>query len=412
MKSLGSGGFVFVFAAAACVAAFAGNSVSTPDALDAARQDALDIIEAGNRPAAVHLLLETLRAIPPDKPELAAPAIGVIQLLLFTNEYLMSNEECAALYKGVFVPDLEKNPEVLAEQAMDRFIMLLMRYTDDAGMTQKEVDTSFLELVRLSHCSHKAVRLGALFMLSDPYYFHENDIIQQSADRIIAEFPGEYLAQEAQRLTLYTYRQYGTEGMAAALNKPGLEGKPNAHMQRVQAGPLGQAIGAAMRAADSGERDAQCAMKLAQAAAQAPTWPEEYAAINVLAGFHESPEAPKAREAAAQSIARARDPRVVFRARVIRMGIANNLNDTAAMLEDADALLKTADVPAVPDRNLYEDLKNGIQQAADKLAAVGQTEQAAGILERLAARFPNTLLATQMQKKIEEMRAAETPPAK
>jgi len=204
MKSPQSIASSFFFAAALCAVALATEPAPTPDSLDASRQAALDRIEAGDRPGAVRLLLDTLRAIPPDKPELAAPAIGAIQLLLFTNEYLMTNEECAALYKGVFVPDLEKNPQVLDEQAIDRFVMLLMRYTDDAGMTQKEVDASFLELVRLSHCSHKAVRLGALFMLCDPYYFYDNDIIRQSANRILDEFPNEYLAQEAQRLALYS----------------------------------------------------------------------------------------------------------------------------------------------------------------------------------------------------------------
>ncbi len=398
-------GVCLVILAIAPIASPEGSPI-TPDALDTIRQEALDAIEAGNRIEATHSLLNALRAIPPDKPELAAPAIGVIQLLLFTNEYLLSNEECAELYKNTFAPDMEKNPEVLAAQAMDRFVMLLMRYTDDAGMTQDEVNASFLELVRLSHCEHKAVRMGALFMLCDPYYLHENDMVRQSANRILEEFPGEYLAHEAQRLALYSYRKNGAEGLVARLEMPDQDGRPNPHMQRLQAGIFGQAVTESMQALDVPERNAKCVEKLARIAAQAADWPDEYAALNVMEGFHEGADAQKVRMAAAQAISRARNPKTVFRARIIRLAIARNARDMGAIMEDAHALLDTGDIPAVPDRNFYEDLKNAVQQSADKLAELGDGEKAAKLLERLAARFPNTLLASQMQEKIAALRAA------
>lgn len=368
----------------------------SPQALDEARKSALDRIEAGKRLEAVLDLLAALRGIPPDRPDLAAPALGLVQLLLFTNEYLMTNEECRDLYAGRLD---EKN------QPMDRFLVTLMRMTDDTGLQQKEVDECGRNLFELSWGEHKAVRMGALFIMSDPYYYWDTEVGHRARERFITEFPGEYLAQEAQRLPLYMKRKDGVAGFRDVLDRKDSEGKLRPLGERLRRDPVGRAVHESTSAVAPGESAPACVARLRQLAAGSGSWAERYAALNLIEGFHETEQAPIVRKAAEETLLNCEDPRVRFRARLIRMSIARNQGDAAAIIEDAQALLDTKDIPAVPDRNMYEELKNSIQQSSDKLAELGQSAKALQLLERLAARFPNTLLATQLQEKLGPLRA-------
>ena len=72
--------------------------VDSPETLDMVRQDATALIQSGQRLEAAQLLLEALGSIPGDRADLAYPAIGCVQLLMFNNEYLMAEDECIALY--------------------------------------------------------------------------------------------------------------------------------------------------------------------------------------------------------------------------------------------------------------------------------------------------------------------------
>lgn len=368
----------------------------SPQALDGARRSALDQIEAGERLDAVLDLLAALRAIPPDRPDLAAPALGLVQLLLFTNEYLMTNEECRDLYTGKFD---EKN------QPMDRFLVTLMRMTDDTGLQQKEVDECGRNLFELSWGEHKPVRMGALFIMSDPYYYWDTEVGHEARERFIKEFPDEYLAQEAQRLPLYMKRKDGVAGFRDVLDRKDSEGKMRPLGQRLREDVVGRAVQESTSAGTPAEAAPACVARLRQLAAGAGPWAQRYAAVNVIEGFHESEHAPSVRKAAEETLANCEDPRVRFRARVLRMSIARNQGDVPAIIEDAQALLDTDDIPVVPDRNMYEELRNSVLQGSDKLSELGQSARALQLLERLAARFPNTLLANKLQEKIVPLRA-------
>ena len=71
--------------------------IDSPEALDSIRQDATQLIQDGKRLEAARLLLNSLGALPKDRADLALPAIGAVRLLMFTNEYLMTDEERQAL---------------------------------------------------------------------------------------------------------------------------------------------------------------------------------------------------------------------------------------------------------------------------------------------------------------------------
>ena len=364
--------------------------VKAPEDLDAVRWEAMNLVQAGQRTEAAVLLLDTLRSLPADRADLAFPAVGAVQLLTFINEYLMTQEECEALY--ALHLDEKRSP-------MEKFLATLFRYMDDAGLSQEEVNQCARDLLRLTQCDHLPVRLGALFTMSSPYYFYDTTAGQRARDFIILEFPGEYLAQEAQRLNLYYARTGKAEGLREALERTTDAGELRAHSLRMREDPVGGAIQAALESAASAEQDAACVTALAQAAAQAPGWAEEYAALNILEGFHGGPLAAKVRGAATAAIARNRDSRAVFRARVIRMSIARNQGDAETLLEDAHALLDTDPIPVVPERNMYEELKNSIQQAADRLAELGRPADAIALLDALSARFPESLLAQRLTEK-------------
>ncbi len=368
----------------------------SPQALDEARRSALDRIEAGQRLDAVLDLLAALRAIPPDRPDLAAPALGLVQLLLFTNEYLMTNEECRTLYAGKLD---EKN------RPMDRFLVTLMRMTDDTGLQQKEVDECGRNLFELSWGDHKPVRMGALFIMSDPYYYWDTEIGHEARERFIKEFPSEYLAQEAQRLPLYMKRKEGVAGFREVLDRKDNDGNLRPLGQRLRQDTVGRAIHESTNAGKPGDAVPACMARLHQLAAGAGPWAERYAALSLIEAFQDPEHAPAVRKAAEGALANCDDPRVRFRAHLIRMSVARNQGDPAAIIEDAQALLDTEDIPAVPDRIMYEEFKNSIQQGSDKLAELGQPAKALQLVERLAARFPNTLLATKLQEKIDPLRA-------
>lgn len=378
-------------------AAFA--AIDSPEALESTRQNAMQLIQSGQRLEAARLLLDTLSALPKDRADLALSAIGAVQLLMFTNEYLMTDTERQALYSGSLD---EKNNE------MHRFLATLMRYLDDSGISQKEADECALDLYELTNCEHLPVRLGALFVMSDPYYFYDSPLAWQARDQIVAEFPGAYLAQEAQRLPLYYARIGGAKGLKQVLERTTDEGKLRADTGRTRADRVGNAIYDAVKGATPELADTACVASLAAAARAASDWAEEYAALNIAEGFHGTARAPQVRAAATEAIERNRDPRCMFRARVVRMSVARNQGDTEAVLEDADALLKLEDVPVVPDRNNYEELKNSIQQSADYLAEINQPEAARSLLERLAARFPNTTLAAKLAEKVAAIAPAAT----
>jgi len=247
--------------------------------------------------------------------------------------------------------------------------------------------------------------MGALFIMSDPYYFWDTELGHEARERFIQEFPNEYLAQEAQRLPLYMKRKEGVAGFRDVLDRKDNEGKLRPLGQRLRQDPVGGAIHESTNTGRPGDAVPACMARLRQLAAGTGPWSERYAALSLIEAFQDPEHAPAVRKAAEETLANSEDPRVRFRARLIRMSVARNQGDAATIAEDAQALLDTDDIPAVPDRIMYEQFKNDIQQGSDKLAELGQPAKALQLLERLAARFPNTLLATKLQEKIVPLRA-------
>ena len=374
------------------------SEVDSQETLDSVRQDAMRLIQSGQRLEAAQLLLETLGSLPPDRADLAYPAIGCFQLLAFTNEYLMSEEECIALYDQSLHEDTND---------MHRLIAILMRYMDDGGMNQEESNECARGIQELTVSKHQAVRLAALFVMSSPYYYYDTKLGQQARDRIAAEFPNSHLAQEAQRLNLYYARKDGGAGLKEALERTDDNGELRAHSLRMQADAVGGAVYQAVRQA--GDLDAACVAGLASEAARATDWAEEYAALNVLDGFHNTVHAQQVQDAASRAMARDRDPRCTFRALTMRMNASRILGDMDSLTSDANTLLSIDQVPAVAERNNYEEFRNSIQHAANSLAEAGRTVEACAILERLAKRFPDTLLSRKVRDHIAKIQSTRQP---
>ena len=380
-----------------CTKAFA--DIDSPEVLDGTRQDAMQLIQNGDRLNAARLLLDTLSALPKDNADLALPAVGAVQLLMFTNEYLMTDEERQALYSGSLD---EKNNE------MHRFLATLMRYMDDSGISQDEADKCAFDLQGLTFCSHLPVRIGALYTMSSPYYFKDTGLARQAREQIAREFPGSYWAIEAQRLPLYYARTGGAAALKEVLERTTDDGRPRPDVIAMRADRVGGAIYNAVKSAAPELGDARCVASLASVARNAADWADEYAALNIAEGFHNSASGPQVYAIATDTIERNRDPRCTFRARVIRMSVARNEGETLTVLEDADALLNTEDIPLVPERNNYEELKNSIQQSADYLVEKDRLDDAQQLLQRLADRFPNTALASKLAETMAAVAHSET----
>jgi len=367
-------------------------ATDSPEVLDGARRGALALIETGRRPEAANLLLQTLRDIPPDRPDLAFPAVGAVQVLLFNTEYLMHGAERNAFFNESL--DETGHP-------MDLLLATLMRYSDDAGITVDEAERCVQDLYRLTRGDNRFIRLGALFIMSSPYFLYDTGWAQTARDRIVEEFPGTELAIEAQRLPLFRAEQLGPDGLNLLFNAANQKGELRAHSERLREDPVGAAVYGNLQARGGARDDAALAETLAAAAAASADWAEEYAALSILADLDPAAAAPRMRAAASESVARNRDPRTAFRARTLRLALARANGDAAALAEDAGALLDFADLPLVPERNNYEELKNYVRQSAARLAELGQAEEAQGLLRRLADRFPGSALAAEAEARIE-----------
>lgn len=383
--------------ASLCLAAVAQPpTVDTPEGLEAARHYAMSLIEKGQRLEAAEYLLVTLRSIPRDRADLVVPAIGAVQLLMFDHEYLMFDAERGALYEGALD---EENHE------MDLFLATLMRYSADTGMTQEEANACARDIQKLAYCDHLPARLAALSIMASPYYFYDTPMAQQARDILANDFPDTFPAKEAPRLALYRARSKGAAGLKEVLERKNDDGSLRSDTLRSQRDAIGGAIHTALTR--GGDADAACVEALVAAARNAGDWADEYAALNILEGFHDGPQAAQVRQAMSEAIVRNTDPACTYRARVVRMAIARNQGDAEALLADAGALLKTSPIPIVAERNNYEELKNGIRHAAEFLAGQGRTAEARDLLEGLAARFPNTLLASQVEEALRALPVGE-----
>jgi hypothetical protein len=364
---------------------------NSPESLDEARLDAVALIGTGQRLEAANLLLKSLREIPPDRPDLALGAVGVVQALLFDTEYLMQPGE----RKVFFTQSLDETGH-----PMDLLLATLMRYSDDAGITVDEAERCVQDLYRLTRSDNQVVRLGALFTMSSPYFLYDTGWAQTARDRIVKEFPDTELALEAQRLPLYRAEQFGPDGLDLLFNAGNQKDELRAHSQRLREDAIGAAVYGNLEARGGARDDVALADTLAAAAASAPGWMEQYAALSILADLDTNRAGARVRDAATAAIARNADPRVTFRARTLRLLLARKSGDAATLLEDTGALLDLGDMPLVPERNNYEELMHHVRQSAARLAELGKGEEAQALLRRLADRAPGSALAGEVEETI------------
>lgn len=359
------------------------------ESLDGVRRGAVALIGSGQRLEAANLLLNSLREIPPDRSDLALSAVGVVQVLLFDTEYLMQAGE----RKAFFTQSLDE-----AGHPVDLLLATLMRYSDDAGITVEEAERCVQDLYRLTRGDNQVVRLGALFTMSSPYFLYDTGWAQTARDRIVKEFPDTELALEAQRLPLYRAEQLGPDGLDLIFNAANQKDELRAHSERLREDAIGAAVYGNLQARGGQRDDAALAETLAAAAASAPGWMEQYAALSILADLDTDVAGARVREAASAAIARNTDPRVTFRARTLRLLLARKGGDAATLLEDTGTLLDLGDLPLVPERNNYEELMHNVRQSAERLAELGKAEEAQALLRRLADRFPGSALAGEVEE--------------
>lgn len=380
----------FVGLAGAGQAAWAASD--SPEALDGARREAMALIGSGQRLEAADLLLRSLREIPPDRSDLAMSAVGVVQALLFDTEYLMQSGE----RKAFFTQSLDESGH-----PMDLLLATLMRYSDDAGITVDEAERCVQDLYKLTRGDNQVVRLGALFVMSNPYYLYDTGWAQTARDRIVKEFPDTELALEAQRMPLYRAEQWGPDGLDLIFNAANQKDELRAHCERLREDAIGAVVYGNLEARGGRRDDAALAETLAVAAANAPGWMEQYAALSILADLDTDVAGLRVRDTASVVLARNADPRVTFRARTLRLALSRHEGDANAIFADATALLDLGDVPLVPERNNYEELMHHTRQSAERLAELGKAEEARALLRRLAERFPGSALAGKVGEQIE-----------
>ena len=125
------------------------------------------LVEQGNLRAAADLLATSWRSLPPAYPQLADTATASMQLLLFIMEYLMDEPTVSQ-----FVAE-SLNPQTGDSDKFIRVVYDIAIGQDTPGKTQATIEMTYL-----TESSNPFVRIGALFMLSDPYYFTDPDFVK------------------------------------------------------------------------------------------------------------------------------------------------------------------------------------------------------------------------------------------
>jgi hypothetical protein len=367
--------------------AFAQTPLSEP------RSAALSEIRRGDPTAAALILLDALRKWPDDVSAIDE-AVPSIYLFLFTMEYLV--DEPARRDFCTHVMQEDKNP-------VDDMLLTGLYLNLDSGLDQEEFNAVGRKLQALSVDPKPMVRAIAMMVLAAPYYYRDSIIALNNRQALVKHFPQLEITKAALRAPLYAARKKIIDEPDAVIRSVEDDGLAEARRND----PVIQGMRTAVADLKRTSQSEGAARVFAEATRSAASVEDRYANLYMLEPFAAGGKSAECKAAVLDLAMRPAETADSTYARIQMLRMAAIAQDAAELRRWADALLAQDDLGNGYSRNLFEDLVKDVSAAAEALAKAGDPQGAAARLDVLAARFPNSPVASTAKARAVQLREAK-----
>jgi hypothetical protein len=364
-------------------------------ALLSARSQAEMLISQGEFIQAGNGLLASLRALPPDRSELADPAHGNLQLAVFMMEYLMPESTLTE-----FVTSHAKADEFVTDK------LVLAVYDMFIGQASEGNMAAARALTYLTTNENQVVRAIALYVVTDPYFFDNQEFTEQHIALLSTDYPDLELTQVALSLLVQEYRKTNSMVGLELLQKYDTLDKSTASRWSASFRERVRQVQSDAFIKDTRHDSLD---PLREGAMSAPDWQERFSCLLMLEDQRKGGHGENVRPIAASLAENKIVTPEVLRSRIILARLnskdllspdrksANSLDDA---YQWAQVLLDTKVDILTPERTLWEDRMKAIKGTAKDLREAGYPEQAKELYAALAQEFPNSLVAQECQTAI------------
>jgi hypothetical protein len=356
--------------------------------LAAEREAAYQAVEAGDSWGATATLAYSLRQIPGDDPAFIDDALvdegaAATRFAVYIMAELMDDDLRRQFRDAVLDPETYPTDELLG-----------LQYDVTHAPTLEATYGIIDRFWALANGSNPAARVASLALLAAPYSFELWPHRAYARQMLVREYPDLDITRTVLQSSLSGCKNKGAniaEAMDDVINKELTTPEEQQILHDDPACSL--AIAALPSLLDAGSR-ANGVAQLCAAITGEADWKTRFACINQAVGFRDigyAQEVESACEALASSEPATPD---VIRARCLVLGYAREAGDIEKVRYWGEQLLAQDRIVDTIDRTLHEEVGNAIQFYADFLEKNGLKQEAASVHERLAAKFPNSVLAT------------------
>lgn len=347
------------------------------------------LIESGNT------LLASLRAIPSNRAELADAAHGNVQLAVFMMEYLMPE---------ALLTDFVTNHVKADDFATDKLVVTV--YNMFIGQPSEGNMEAGRELTYLTTSENKIVRAIALYVVSDPYFFDNEDFTEQHIGFLATDYPNLELTQVALSLLVQQYRK--TNSMVAIEHLEKYDSLDKSTTKRWSAS-FRERVRQVQSDAFIKDSRHDSFDPFREGAKTSPDWQERFSCLLMLEDFRKGGHGENVLPIAATLATNKSVTPEVLRSRILLARLnAKDLvspdrkseNSFADAYQWAQVLLDTEIEVLTPERTLWEDRMKAIKATAKDLGVAGYPQQAKELYAALAQEFPNSLVAQECQAAI------------
>lgn len=329
-------------------------------------------------------LIEMLRAVPGDDVAHSDSLIGPAQLLGFSVASLLDWPQRTSLLSDVLEPNTYETDE-----------LLIASMQAGSGVQSMALPARF-KLKKLSESNHLAVKVAALYILGEPYYYSGT----YTQDPAVAELVLSYPNLEFTRciIEMPVYNALG-DAINDGASEKYLLGDVVYWGGRRE--PVLQASAGLARAAEAlptmniQDLDDDVVTQWAISLSNDPLPQSRYTIVAMLAKSCNTPERRAAARLGLDVLAKqkANTPDVV-RARTLLADFARKDHQPESLLRIVLDLLTLDVLPSTAERSMYESVMQTSQHASKYFTLYGYHQEATQIHEALAAKFPETTLST------------------
>lgn len=340
-------------------------------------------------------LIELLRDTPGDDASHADALVGPSQLLGFAIASLMTWPDRTRLLTEVLNPD---------EYPTDKLLIATMQ----AGSgIQSMALPARKTLEDLAKSGHLAVRVTALYILGEPYYYRGKPSQKPSVAELVLSYPN--LEFSRCLIEMPVYYTLDKAAKAAAADRNLFEGVIYWGGRKefvLQASPGLAKAAEALPSMNYRDLDDGVVGQWAESLISEPNPRARYTVVSMLAKTCGTPERRTRARAGLKALADLPPATPdVLRARMLLAEFARADHDPKTLLALVQSLLRLGVLPCTAERSMYEAVMQTAQHASRYFTLLGHHTMAIQMHDALAAKFPDTALAESEYKKADAIRA-------